>query len=139
MVSTNAPHPLRQNRSSASSRQSSQISSRPSSTTWQACETVVRSRSKTRLIVSKLSAKPVWARYIATCLAKAARGAPRVGANNAAISSPKSRATQNATHWQVRSGVNGAGADEFSGGAGRTEELDWSIGGPSVAGKYAAL
>jgi hypothetical protein len=64
------------------------------------------------------------------------RGAPRVGANNAAISNPKSRATQNATHWQVRSGANGV-ADEFSGGAGRSEGVCWNIGGPSVAGKYA--
>src|SRR5436305_10858122 len=97
--------------------------------TWQACDTVVRSRSKARLMVPKLSSKPIWARYIATCLAKAARGAPRVGANNAAISIPKSRATQNATHWQVRSGENGSTGGKFSGGAGRMQEVCWSIGG----------
>ena len=52
-----------------------------------------------------------------------------VGPNNATISSPKSRATQNATQWQVRCGCDGVSAHEFSGGVGKTREPGWSIGG----------
>jgi hypothetical protein len=42
------------------------------------------------------------------------------------MSIPKSRATQNATQWQVRAGEDGV-ADEIC-GAGKAE-LCWSIGG----------